>query len=90
MVDLSQAANAHDMRPNRLAVMTGSARAFIRKFFDLNPLGQLGLLVLRNGVAEKLTDLSGSPEMQISKLRQYGMDTGEPREPGGMRLVHWI
>lgn len=65
------------MRPNRLAVMTGTARAFIRNFFDLNPLGQLGLLVLRNGIAEKLTDLSGSPEMQISRLKQYGMDTGK-------------
>eukprot|EP00878_Enallax_costatus_P047493 GHUV01058275.1.p1 GENE.GHUV01058275.1~~GHUV01058275.1.p1 ORF type:complete len:137 (+),score=26.05 GHUV01058275.1:383-793(+) len=77
------------MRPNRLAVMTGTARAFIRKFFDLNPLGQLGLLVLRNGVAERLTDLSGSPEMQISKLKQYGMDTGGAASlQNGLELGH--
>ncbi len=36
-------------------------QAFIREFFDQNPLSHLGLIVLRNGVAEKLTDLSGSP-----------------------------
>lgn len=64
------------MRPSRLAVMVGAGRAFIRRFFELNPLGQLGLVVLRNGIAEKLTDLSGSPEAQIAQLTQYGMDTG--------------
>jgi hypothetical protein len=56
--------------------MAGAARAFIRRFFDLNPLGQLGLAVLRNGVAVRLTELSGSPEAQVAQLAQYGMDTG--------------
>lgn len=34
---------------------------FIKAFFDENPLSQLGLIVLRNGVAERLTELSSSP-----------------------------
>ena len=38
-----------------------AAQGFIREFFDQNPLSHLGLIVLRNGVAERLTDLSGSP-----------------------------
>lgn len=76
VLDLSRAASAGDMRPSRLAVMVGAGRAFIRRFFELNPLGQLGLVVLRNGIAEKLTDLSGSPEAQIAQLTQYGMDAG--------------
>lgn len=33
-----------------------------------NPLSQLGILVLRNGVAERLTDISGSPEAQVRRL----------------------
>ena len=40
---------------------TGVLRAFIREFFDQNPLSHLGILLLRDGVAERLTDLSGSP-----------------------------
>ena len=40
---------------------TGVLQQFIREFFDQNPLSHLGILVLRNGVAERLTDLSGSP-----------------------------
>lgn len=77
VLDLSHAAAAsNDMRPSRLSVMVGACRTFIRRFFELNPLGQLGLVVLRNGIAQKLTDLSGSPEAQIHQLQQYGMDTG--------------
>lgn len=38
---------------------------------------QLTLVVLRNSIAEKLTELSGSPDAQITQLQQYGMDTGE-------------
>lgn len=57
--------------------MAGAVRSFVRRFFDLNPLGQLGLAVLRGGVAEKLTELSGSPEAQIETLKSAGLDTGD-------------
>jgi hypothetical protein len=42
-------------------VMSGVAQRFVRAFFDENPLSQLGILVLRNGVAERLSELSSSP-----------------------------
>jgi hypothetical protein len=89
VLDLSRAADAADMRPSRLSVMAGAARAFIRRFFDLNPLGQLGLAVLRNGVAVRLTELSGSPEAQVAQLAQYGMDTGG-RGVGGRGGRGWV
>lgn len=76
VLDLSHAASASDMRPSRLSVMVGACRTFIRRFFELNPLGQLGLVLLRDAIAEKLTELSGSPEAQISQLQKYGMTTG--------------
>ncbi|GLC44389.1 hypothetical protein PLESTM_001591800 [Pleodorina starrii] len=68
VVDLSRAASAQDLRPNRLACILGLCRSFIREFFDQNPLSQLGIAVLRNGLVEKLTDLSGSPEAQVARL----------------------
>ncbi len=61
IVDLSRAAAIGDMRPNRLAVMAGVLQGFIRKFFDENPLSHLGLIIMRNGIAERLTELAGSP-----------------------------
>ena len=50
-----------DMRPVRSAVMSGILQQFVRAFFDENPLSQLGLVVMRDGVAERLTELSSSP-----------------------------
>jgi transcription initiation factor TFIIH subunit 2 len=41
--------------------MSGILQLFVRAFFDENPLSQLGLIVMRNGVAERLTELSSSP-----------------------------
>ena len=49
-------------------------------FFDQNPLSQLGIVVARDGVAEALTELSGSPEAQIKKL--------EEGKIGGCPLCH--
>ena len=74
VIDLSRAAGLSDMRPVRSAVMFGATRQFIRAFFDENPLSQLGIIVLRNGVAERLTELSSSPETHIDKLKQ-SLDT---------------
>ncbi len=34
---------------------------FVREFFDQNPLSHLSIMILRNGRAERLTELSGSP-----------------------------
>lgn len=69
VLDLSRAASMTDMRPLRAVVMSGVVQRFVRAFFDENPLSQLGILVLRNGVAERLSELSSSPEAHVSKLR---------------------
>ncbi|KAL3163240.1 hypothetical protein ABBQ32_009640 [Trebouxia sp. C0010 RCD-2024] len=63
------------MRPNRGAMMIQILQLFVREFFDQNPLSHLSILMLRNGRAERLTNLSGSPETHISKLKE-GMDAG--------------
>eukprot|EP00873_Tetraselmis_striata_P022827 jgi/Tetstr1/443091/TSEL_031147.t1 len=69
VIDLSAAASAADMRPNRLSVMVDVAQDFIREFFDQNPLSHLGIVIMRNGVAERLTELSSSPEAHIKELK---------------------
>eukprot|EP00899_Mesostigma_viride_P002539 jgi/Mesvir1/12286/Mv00492-RA.1 len=75
VVDLSRSVTETDMRPSRLVVMTRSVEAFIHEFFSQNPLSQLGVIVTRNGGAERVTSLGGSPEAHIAALRR-NMDTG--------------
>ena len=58
-----------DMRPNRGAMMIQILQMFVREFFDQNPLSHLSIMMLRNGRAERLTDLSGSPVSSLSLLQ---------------------
>lgn len=68
VIDLSRAASETDFRPSRMAVVAKNVEAFIREFFDQNPLSQIGLVTIKDGVANCLTDLGGSPESHIKAL----------------------
>ena len=61
VVDLSQAVNEADMRPSRLAVVSGILYKFFREYFNQNPLSQLGLVVTRNGIRRALDGAQRQP-----------------------------
>ncbi|KAG0582307.1 hypothetical protein M758_3G047500 [Ceratodon purpureus] len=69
LLDFSRAAAEMDLRPSRMGIVADCVEAFVREFFDQNPLSHLGIILLRNGIAHRLTDLSGSPETHIKALR---------------------
>lgn len=87
IMDLSRAAGLTDMRPIRSAIMFSATASFIRAFFDENPLSQLGIIILRNGIAERLTDLSSSPEMHIDKLKKSLDTAGAASLQNGLDLA---
>ncbi|GJP36992.1 hypothetical protein CLOM_g21455 [Closterium sp. NIES-68] len=68
-LDLSRAASELDMKPSRMAAMARSAEAFILDFFDSNPLSHLALLLLRDGVALQVSDLTSPPDSHIKALQ---------------------
>lgn len=39
---------------------------FVTEFFDQNPIGQMALMITRDGLAERLTPLSGRPSSSSS------------------------
>ena len=47
-----------DMRPTRFDLMLEYARAFISEWFDQNPLGQIGIVGMRGGIAERVGEMS--------------------------------
>ena len=70
MIDLSDAIHVEDMRPNRSAVLLPLMIEFIREFFNQNPLSQLGLIACKDGKAERITELSGSPETHVKAIKK--------------------
>ncbi|XP_062172988.1 general transcription factor IIH subunit 2 [Alnus glutinosa] len=88
VVDLSKAAAEMDFRPSRMVVVAKHVEAFIREFFDQNPLSQLGLVTIKDGVAHCLTDLGGSPESHVKALMGKLECSGESSLQNALDLVH--
>jgi transcription initiation factor TFIIH subunit 2 len=55
-----------DMRPNRFDLSLEYAREFVAEWFDQNPLGQIGIVAMKDGVAERVCGISGKRSMYLS------------------------
>lgn len=49
-----------DMRPTRIGLTMAYLESFIIEYFDQNPISQLGIITTKNGLAEKISELSGN------------------------------
>lgn len=59
---------AHDLKLPRTTLIYEASKDFVREFFDQNPLSQMGLIVTRNGIAEKLLELTGTRSFKITNI----------------------
>ncbi|KAG0348122.1 hypothetical protein BG004_006025 [Podila humilis] len=88
VIDLSSAMQEKDLRPSRLSLTLTYLEAFIAEFFDQNPISQIGLIGTKDGLAEKLTDLSGNPTEHIRALKLKIQDMfGEPSLQNALELA---
>lgn len=83
-----QAAAEMDFRPSRMAVVAKHVEAFIREFFYQNPLSQIGLVTIKDGVAHCLTDLGGSPDSHVKALMGKLECSGASSLQNALDLVH--
>ncbi|XP_077239516.1 general transcription factor II H2 [Tasmannia lanceolata] len=88
VVDLSRAAGETDFRPSRMVVVAKYVEAFVREFFDQNPLSHIGIVTIKDGVAQCLTDLGGSPESHIKALVGKLECSGDSSLQNALDLVH--
>ena len=77
VLDMSFAMAEKDLLPTRYRLTIGYAVAFVREFFEQNPISQLGIIGMRDGVAVRVSDLSGNPAEHIEKLR--GLEGQDPQ-----------
>ncbi|PIG81226.1 TFIIH basal transcription factor complex p47 subunit [Aspergillus arachidicola] len=69
IIDLSQSMTEKDLRPTRYLLTLRYAQELVREFFEQNPISQLGVLGLRDGLAIRISDLSGNPTEHISAIQ---------------------
>lgn len=77
VVDMSFAMVEKDLLPTRYRLTINYAVAFVREYFEQNPISQLGIIGMRDGVAVRVSDLSGNPSEHIDKLR--GLENQDPQ-----------
>ncbi|EDO17630.1 hypothetical protein Kpol_1004p2 [Vanderwaltozyma polyspora DSM 70294] len=69
VLDCSEAMAEKDLRPNRNVMSIQYAIDFTHEFFDQNPISQLGIVIMKNGLAQLLTPVSGNPQEHIDALK---------------------
>lgn len=69
VIDMSSSMLEKDLRPNRHALTITNVIQFITEFFDQNPISQLGIIVMRNGIAQLVSQVSGNPQDHIDALK---------------------
>ncbi|KAJ3148846.1 hypothetical protein HDU89_004426 [Geranomyces variabilis] len=78
VIDLSRAMAELDLKPSRVECTLALVEQFVGEYFDQNPLSQLGVIITRDALAEKLTELSGNPTDHVDVIRKKAN-----REPRG-------
>lgn len=78
VLDMSFAMADKDMLPTRHRLTLRYAAAFVREFFEQNPISQLGIVGMRDGVAVRVSDLGGNPAEHLERLKAL-----ESQDPQG-------
>lgn len=77
VIDLSTAMLEKDLRPTRFLLTLTYTIAFVGEYFEQNPISQLGVLGMRDGLAIRISDMSGNPNDHINAIK--GLRTTEPK-----------
>lgn len=70
VIDTSEAMSQIDMKPSRAAAVCAACGEFVREYFDQNPISQLSVVVTRDAIAEKLSNLSSNPDIHIDAIQE--------------------
>ncbi|KAL2263109.1 hypothetical protein VTK26DRAFT_8192 [Humicola hyalothermophila] len=79
VLDMSFAMTEKDLLPNRYLLTLNYAVDFVREYFEQNPISQMGIVGMRDGIAVRISDMGGNPAEHIEKLRAWA----EQQEPQG-------
>ncbi|OCL03307.1 TFIIH basal transcription factor complex, subunit SSL1 [Glonium stellatum] len=86
VIDLSEAMLEKDMRPNRCFTVIKYTQEYVREFFEQNPISQMSVMAMHDGLCVRVSELSGNPAEHIAAIQ--GLRTPKnprdaPKEPKG-------
>jgi transcription initiation factor TFIIH subunit 2 len=66
-----------DLRPSRYLLTLRYAQDFVTEFYEQNPISQLGVIGMRDGLAVRISDMSGNPTQHITAIE--ALRTQDPK-----------
>jgi len=79
VVDMGFAMAEKDMLPTRYRLAMSYAKEFVREYFEQNPISQLGIVGMRDGVAVTVSQMGGNPAEHLERLEKLRTE----QEPSG-------
>jgi transcription initiation factor TFIIH subunit 2 len=85
ILDMSVAMNDKDYRPTRYILSLQYLTTFVNEFFEQNPISQLGIIGMHDGIAIPVSDMSGNPASHLAAISKLRPSASSPRsiEPKG-------
>ncbi|KAI0809515.1 Ssl1-like-domain-containing protein [Xylaria sp. FL0064] len=71
VLDMSFAMLEKDLLPTRHQLSMAYAQEFVREYFEQNPISQLAVISMRDGIAVRISDMSGNPGDHLEKLQTW-------------------
>ncbi|KAJ2967343.1 hypothetical protein NUW58_g10480 [Xylaria curta] len=71
VLDMSFAMLEKDLLPSRHQLTMAYASEFVREYFEQNPISQLAVIGMRDGIAVRISDMSGNPGDHLEKLQGW-------------------
>ncbi|KAF6005253.1 transcription factor [Cyanidiococcus yangmingshanensis] len=66
-----------DLKPSRWVALLSGAQYFVREFFNENAVSQLALVILQEGIATQVTEMSGSARLHLDALNALRKGTSK-------------
>ena len=90
ILDMSVAMAEKDLRPTRYLLTLTYLTQFINEFFEQNPISQLGIVGMHDGIAIRVSDMSGNPTEHLSvvaKMRSTYEPKGNPSLENALEMA---
>lgn len=71
VIDMSFAMAEKDMLPTRYRLAMVYAAEFVREYFEQNPISQMGVVGMRDGIAVRISEMGGNPAVHLEKLNEW-------------------
>lgn len=87
LIDGSKASIEQDYSPSRAKCLLNQIMRFSRRFFEQNPLSQLGVVTMAEGTARSLSGLTGNVRDVIERLPSELSGVGEASVQNGLEVA---